>query len=210
MDQIFHTDDVVGSQFAFNDVVAGQRNATSTDLGVSSLVDEVSHALQVGVSPGNVGLTDSQHVSGGLVELDEDSIVDLEQAEELQGLADLGADLVHTSNTDDESQSRFSGDIEVSFLLGLAGQANFIMFLGTVLLDVLLSTFEDLNTSGTASFQVRKGLGKSLGPIGLLLLPALQERFRDRRKFVLRHDRASDLLGGDFLGRSVGHGCSSR
>ena len=31
-----------------------------------------------------------------LVELDEDSIVDLEQAEELQGLADLGADLVHT------------------------------------------------------------------------------------------------------------------
>merc|ERR1712071_145686 len=36
---------------------------------------------------------------------------------------DLGADLVHTSNTDDESQSRFSGDIEVSFLLGLAGQA---------------------------------------------------------------------------------------
>jgi len=96
MDQIFHTDDVVGSQFAFNDVVAGQRNATSTDLGVSSLVDEVSHALQVGVSPGNVWLTDSQHISGGLVELDEDSIVDLEQAEELQGLADLGADLVHT------------------------------------------------------------------------------------------------------------------
>ena len=58
------------------------------------------------------------------------------------------------SDTDDESQSGFSRDVEVSFFPGLAGQPDFIMFLAAVLLDVLLSTFEDLDTSGTTSFQV--------------------------------------------------------
>lgn len=55
------------TEFALNDVVAGQRNAASADLGVSSLVNEVSHALQVGVAPGDVGFTNSEHVHGGLI-----------------------------------------------------------------------------------------------------------------------------------------------
>jgi len=207
MDQIFHTDDVTTGQFTLNDVVAGQRNATATALGESSFVDQVPDALQVRVSPGNVGLADPEHVCGSLVQFNEDSVVDLEQTEELQSLAHLGAHLVHTSDTDDKSQSGFSRDVEVSFFPGLAGQPDFIVFLAAVLLDVLLSTFEDLDTSGTTSFQVRKSLGESAGAFNLLLLPALKQRFGDRWQFILRHERCNDLLGWDFLGRGVGHGC---
>ena len=46
--------------------------------------------------PGNVGFHQSQHVDGGLIELDEHSIVDLPQSEELQ---DLPHTWTHTIDT---------------------------------------------------------------------------------------------------------------
>lgn len=64
----------IHTQLALNDVVAGQGNATSADFSMSSLVDEVSHTLQVGVSPCNVRFTDSKHVQGSL---NETAIVEL-------------------------------------------------------------------------------------------------------------------------------------
>ena len=45
-----------------------------------------------------------KHVDGGLVELDEDSVVDLAQAEQLQDLLDLRRNLVDTSNAHHEGQ----------------------------------------------------------------------------------------------------------
>ena len=65
---------------------------------------------------------DPEHVGGGLVHLDEDSIVDLSQSEELQNLPDLGTDLVDTTNPHDENQLVFSLDIVVSLLLGFSLQ----------------------------------------------------------------------------------------
>lgn len=44
--------------------------------------------------PGNVGLDQPQHLQGSLVETDEDSIVDLSQAEQLKDLTDTGAHTV--------------------------------------------------------------------------------------------------------------------
>lgn len=58
------------------------------------------------------------------------------------------------SNTDDESQFRLGRDIEAANLLGLTTKPNLIVLLSPVFLNVLLSTFEDLNTSCAASFQV--------------------------------------------------------
>ena len=66
--------------------------------------------------------TDSQHVLCCLVHLDEDSVVDLSQSEELQHLPDLGADLVDTTDSHDENQLVFSLDIVVSLLLGFSLQ----------------------------------------------------------------------------------------
>lgn len=62
-------DQKVGNQLtklALNDVIAGEGDAASTGLGETSLVDKISDTLQVGVAPGNVWLTDAQHVQGSL------------------------------------------------------------------------------------------------------------------------------------------------
>lgn len=44
----------------------------------------------------DVGLNQAKHVDGGLVDLDENTVVDLAEAEELEHLAGLGADSVDT------------------------------------------------------------------------------------------------------------------
>ena len=48
--------------------------------------------------------TDPKHSDGGLVELDENAVVDLPQAEQLKHLLHLGRDLVDTTNAHDEGQ----------------------------------------------------------------------------------------------------------
>ena len=48
--------------------------------------------LQVRVAVCHVGLDHAEHVDGRLVELHEDAVVDLAQAQELQDLAHLRAD----------------------------------------------------------------------------------------------------------------------
>ena len=45
----------------------------------------------------NVGLDSSQHVDGGLVELDQNGIVKLSQSEELEDLSDLRGQIVDTN-----------------------------------------------------------------------------------------------------------------
>ena len=66
------------------------------NLGKSSLVDQVTYALQVGVAPGNIGFTDTEHVDSGLVQFDKHSVVDLSQPEKLENLADLRCYFVDT------------------------------------------------------------------------------------------------------------------
>ena len=56
MDQIFDADDVVLAQLLLDDVVRGDRDAAAVELGESALVDQLANALQVGSSPGDVGL----------------------------------------------------------------------------------------------------------------------------------------------------------
>ena len=68
--------------------------------------------------------TDSEHVLGGLVDLDEDSVVDLPQSEQLKNLLDLGGHLVDTADPHDEDELGLSGNIVVSLLLGITLQPN--------------------------------------------------------------------------------------
>ena len=65
---------------------------------------------------------DSEHVHGGLVQLDEDTVVDLSQTEQLEDLLDLGGDLVDTTNPHNEGELGVGGDIVVALLPGLAPQ----------------------------------------------------------------------------------------
>jgi hypothetical protein len=96
VDQILHTDDTVLTEVLLNDGVIGQRNALLVDLAVSTLVDQLADRLEVGVTVGDEGLDNLQHLNGSLGELDEDTIVDLEETEKLESLALLGINLVDT------------------------------------------------------------------------------------------------------------------
>jgi hypothetical protein len=96
VDQVLHADNAVLPEVSLNDRVVGESNALFVDLSVSTLVDELTDSLQVGVSVGDPWLDDLQHLKGGFGHADEDTVVDLEKTEELEDLARLWCDLVDT------------------------------------------------------------------------------------------------------------------
>lgn len=125
------------------DVVGGDGDTLLVDLGITALVDELTDSLEVGVSVGNKGLDDSQHLAGGLGESDEDAIVDLEETEELERLALLGVNLVDTLDTDYKDQLVLGRDVEsVVSLCGTLGLDHIALCLG-VLLVVLFGALEN-------------------------------------------------------------------
>lgn len=68
----------------------------------AAFVNKFPHTLQVGITPGDVGFTDTKHVNSGFVKLNKDAIVNLLQPEELENLAHLGGDFVHTETSSNE------------------------------------------------------------------------------------------------------------
>jgi hypothetical protein len=143
VDEILHADDTVLAEVLLNDGVVGQGNTLLVDLSVTTLVDKLLDGLQVGVTVGDPGLDNLKHLSGGLGDPDEDSVVDLEETEELEDLAGLGGNLVDTLDADDEDQTGLSRDVGRIVALGGAVKTDLLTLSITVLLDVLLSTLED-------------------------------------------------------------------
>lgn len=143
VDEILHADNAVLAEGVLDDGVVGKSSALLVDLAVTTLVDELLDGLEVGVTVGDPGLDDLEHLSGGLGDADEDTVVDLEETEELEDLAGLGGNLVDTLDADDEHQLALSRDVGRVVLLGGAGKADLLALGIAVLLDVLLSTLED-------------------------------------------------------------------
>jgi hypothetical protein len=106
-------------------------------------VDELTDGLLVGIAIGNVRLDDLQHLRGSLGQLDENTVVDLEKAEKLEGLALLGIDLVDTLDADYERKLGLGGDVDTTTLLGLAGEPDLLPLGIAVLLHILLGARED-------------------------------------------------------------------
>lgn len=163
VDEILHADNAVLAEVLLDDGVVGKSDTLLVDLSVSTLVDELLDGLQVGVTVSDPGLDNLEHLSGGLGDLDEDTVVDLEETEELEDLAGLRGHLVDTGerlvgahgsqmkvhiplDTDDEDQVGLSGDVGGVLLLGNAVETNLLTLGIAVLLDVLLSTLEDDTT----------------------------------------------------------------
>lgn len=96
VDQVLHADNAVLAKVLLDDLVVGERHTLLVDLAVAALVDELTDALEVGVTVGDVGVDNGQHLLGGLGEADEGAAVDLDQAEQLQDLAGLRRDIVDT------------------------------------------------------------------------------------------------------------------
>lgn len=143
VNKILHADNAVLAEVVLDDGVVGQSSALLVDLAVTTLVDKLLDSLEVGVTVGNPGLDNLQHLGGGLGSLDEHTIVDLEKTEKLKSLAGLGGHLVDTLDTDDEDQLGLGRNIGRVVLLGQTVKADLLTLSITVLLDVLLGTLED-------------------------------------------------------------------
>jgi len=96
VDEILHADNAVLAEVLLDDLVVGEGSAHLVDLSVTTLVQKLADGLQVGVTVGNVGVDDGQHLLGGLGQADEGTAVDLDQTEQLEDLAGLGGNLVDT------------------------------------------------------------------------------------------------------------------
>lgn len=96
VNQVFHADNAVFAQLLLNESVLGKRDALLVDLAITTLVDEFTNRLEVGIAVGNEGLDNLQHLRRGLGQAHKDTVVDLEKAEELKSLALLGVNLVDT------------------------------------------------------------------------------------------------------------------
>merc|ERR1719283_583096 len=71
-----------------NNGIVVQSNALAIDLTVTALVDKLADGLEVGVTPGDVWLSNVEHHVGGLVQLDKGGIADLTEAKKLKDLLD--------------------------------------------------------------------------------------------------------------------------
>ena len=117
MDQILHADDAELAQVLLDDLVVGEGDALLVDFAVPALVDEFAHGFERGVAVGDVGFDDLEHFQGGFGELDEDAVVDLEEAEELEDLAGLGGDFVDTEKERSFSMGKLGERAEVMLTL---------------------------------------------------------------------------------------------
>lgn len=113
MDQVLNAENVVFAKVLLDDLVVGEGNTLLVDLAVSALVDQFTDGLEVGLTSEaslasvpkivanrlpvcDVGLNKSEHLLGSAGGLDEHTIVDLEEAEELQDFSGFWCDLVDT------------------------------------------------------------------------------------------------------------------
>lgn len=83
MDEVLNAGNSMLSEGLGDDGVISEGKSGSVDLSVSSFVNKILDSSSGWVTIGNEWLDDSNHVPGGLVELNEDSIVELSQSKEL-------------------------------------------------------------------------------------------------------------------------------
>ena len=137
MDEILNAVDALLAEGVGNIGVVVKSNSGSVDLTVASLVDELADGIASGVAVGDVGLDHSDHVDSSLVELDEDTVMELSKSKELHDLLLLGWELVNTSGSDNEGDLGLGVNVEVAGLLGSALGINNGLVGVLVLLGVL-------------------------------------------------------------------------
>ena len=96
VDEVLHTDDAGLAELGINEFVVGEGDSALVDLAVSSSVDEIGDGLLGRVSISNVWLDLSHHVDGGLVQSDEDTVVELSQSQKLHDLLGTRGQFVDT------------------------------------------------------------------------------------------------------------------
>lgn len=96
VDQVLDAGDAVLSKGSGDDAVVVKGDSSPVDDSVASLVDQVGHGLSGRVAVSDEWLDHLDHVPGGLVQLDEHSVVQLSESQELEDLLGLGGKLSDT------------------------------------------------------------------------------------------------------------------
>jgi hypothetical protein len=143
MDQVLHADDAELAEVVLDQLVVCKRNALLVDLAISTLVDELTDRLEVGVAIGDVWVDNGKHLLGGLGQANEDAVVDLEKSEELEDLSGLGGDFIDTLDTHDKDKLWLILNVEAAILLAQTSETNLLALSIPVLLDVCLGLLED-------------------------------------------------------------------
>ena len=138
VDEISTALDTNRSKALLDDRVVGQGDTLLVELCESTLEDKLLNSRARGVTVGYVRLDETEHTDGRLVELDEGSIVELTETEELHNLLGLGRDSDGTSDTDNKSNLGPSWDVESTLGLGLTAVGNSSIVGSLVLSSVLL------------------------------------------------------------------------
>ena len=83
MDEILNAGNTGFTEFVSDDRVVSEWDSASVNLAVSSLVDKVGDGGSGWETISDEWLDHSDHVPSGLIELDENTVVELSQSEEL-------------------------------------------------------------------------------------------------------------------------------
>jgi hypothetical protein len=119
VDEVIDGGDVVLTEDLLDGVVGLEGDSLLVDLAVTSLEHESLDGFSGGVPVGDVGLHSPEHIDGGLVDADEDTVVELSQSQQSHDPDDLGVQLVDTSDSHDEGELGVSGYVDLPSGLGL-------------------------------------------------------------------------------------------
>jgi hypothetical protein len=168
VDEVLSADDILVVELVLDLLVVVDLDALAVDLEVTALVDELADGREGGITVGNVGLDHTEHGVDGLVELQEDSVVDLTETEELEDLLGLGGDLGDTADTGNNDDLGGSLEVEVAVGLGLAAKSDELLLSTLVGLGVLKTA--DVGLLLELSLLLVLGLDSLLEGLSLLLL----------------------------------------
>ena len=127
VDDILNAVNTKVTKTSLDDLVGAQGNSLAVHLTETALVDKVANGLQGRVTVGDERLNQSEHLDGGTVDANEDTVVDLSQSEKLKDLLHLRRNTDDTANTDNENQLLLRGDEDLVVGLGLSSVVNGIL-----------------------------------------------------------------------------------
>lgn len=129
VDQIFNANDTLVAEHLLDHGVVRERDALLVHLTVATLVDELSNALQVRVTEHDVRLNLAKLVESRLVRLQEDAVVDLAEAKELENLLRLRVDVVQTTEAHDKDELVLRFNVETTLGARFTLEAHEVGFL---------------------------------------------------------------------------------
>lgn len=114
----------MSAQPSAHNFIGAERNALAGHFSETTLVNQIFHRFQGGVSVCNKGFNQSEHFSGGGIHANENTVVDLAKAEQLQNLFHFRGQTNNTTNSNDENNFFLRRDVNLVFGLCFSSVVN--------------------------------------------------------------------------------------